>query len=785
MSNITTRIVPLTECAVRVTHTPHGQDFPADRPWLKDVLLPQPSAKSNLRIEMPGGLVNIFTPIGLHLFAEAAAPVLGRQRLQPYSYFDIPQTALYAGLRRVDNGIRLTLAIQPGEAFYGWGEWFNAFERKAGQVVLENRNALFSMQEYTTYSTLPFFMSNRGYGFLLLNSHRSRWQIDPQKGTLTIDADGPNADYVVIYGSKYKQILKTYATLTGHPPLLPRWAFGLWVTSYPQGHQEETLELIRSHREKQIPLDAVILDYHWEERFHNFKWRQALIPDPPALVAGLKTLGARLGLILTPFVNTRNRPLQKWLLNTFGHNVTPGVERHDERAQREFAEARLKGLLAHKNVRWWFGTGGMLDFTNPATVIWWNDKLRPLYEQGVDFIKNDDGEDLPDDAQAHNGLDGREYHNLYGLYYGRATYTRGMETGATPTAVEPRPRGLIYARTGWIGSQRYPALFLGDQKAALESIQRTLRAGLNLAMCGFAYWTADIFGLDGPTTPEIHMRYAQWALLSPVARYFVRPEEIDETRFPWSHNEDVETNFRKYTELRYRLLPYFTALAYDSHFTGVPLMRPMTMEFQDSPAMRSVDDQVMLGEALMICPVTETGARSRKIILPEGVWHDFWSERSWIGNIAVEYPAPLNRMPILARGGTILPLGPVLQHIPDDHQFDHIELHIWPPYPAETLLFDDDGRTTAYQQGAFSRTRIRAEKLGRRVSVRISAAQGKFPEQVQERQVDLILHRAGEVESACVNQENVPATSEADFVRVALTCPTHKDTDVEIYFRYE
>ncbi len=790
MSETTTQIIPIAENAVRVTHFPTGQERAPDRPWLEDVLGPLPPAKSNLRLEMTDGKPSAYAPNGKLFFAEATAPQLGIQRNKYYSYFDIPQTALNIGLRRVTEGIRLALAIRPGESFYGWGEWFNAFERQEGQVTLDNRNALFSMQEYTTYSTLPFFLSSRGYGFLLLNSHRSTWQIDPELGALTIEADGPAADYILIYGPKYKQILKTYAALTGRPPLLPRWGFGLWVTSYPQEHQNIILNLVRYHRAKEIPLDTVILDYHWEERFHNFKWRSSLIPDPQAFITDLKNLDARLGLILTPFVNNRNRPLQKWLLNTFGQNVSPGVEGDDERTQREYAEAKKKGFLAHKNVRWWFGSGGMIDFTNPAASQWWNDKIRPLFEAGVDFIKNDDGEDLPDNAHSHNGMDGREYHNIYGFYYGRAIYTNNREAGnstAVPSNGDAKPalpRGLIYARTGWVGSQRYPALFLGDQEANFEGIRRTIRAGLNLGMGGFTYWTADVFGLSGKTTPEVHMRYAQWALLSPVARYFVRPRKIDDTRFPWSHNAGVEANFKKYTELRYRLLPYYTALAYESYFTGIPMMRAMTLEFQDDPHLRSVDNQVMLGEALMVCPVVEAGATSRKIILPEGVWHDFWSDRTWQGHIAIEYPAPLNRMPILARGGAILPLGPVLQHIPDDHKFDQLELHIWPPYPAETLLFDDDGRTTAYEQGAFSRTRIRAEKDGKRVLVRISAAQGEFPEQAKSRQVNLILHRAGEVESARVNGENTAVTSDLESVRVSLACPTGKDTTVEVTFRY-
>ncbi len=182
---------------------------------------------------------------------------------------------------------------------------------------------------------------------------------------MEIEADGPDADYILIYGPSFKRILETYTALTGRPPLLPRWAFGLWVTSYPQGRQEGVLAHVREHRQRQIPLDAAILDYHWEERFHNFRWRGSLFPDPDGLIEGLKDMGVRLGLIVTPFVNRRNRPLQKFILNQAAHNVPPGLEQDDERALAEYQQAKAQGYLAHADAKWWFGSGGHDRFQQP------------------------------------------------------------------------------------------------------------------------------------------------------------------------------------------------------------------------------------------------------------------------------------------------------------------------------------------------------------------------------------------------------------------------------------
>jgi alpha-glucosidase (family GH31 glycosyl hydrolase) len=769
----------LSSNTLRVTHaSPGDEPFPDDRPWLADILppsAPHPPASPELRIDHPEGRLLAVVPGGLEIFSEKRPPRLDLRHSRFHFSPDPTRIELRAGFHRVEGGVRLSLGITPGESFYGWGEQFNAFRRQSGNVQLKIRDAIAPLQgRGETYTAIPFFLSSRGYGFVLLNSYTSRWKIDPQRQELEIEADGPHADYILIYGPSYKRILETYTALTGRPPLLPRWAFGLWVTSYPQGHQEGVLAHVREHRQRQIPLDAAILDYHWEERFHNFRWRSSLFPDPQGLIDGMNDLGARLGLITTPFVNRRNRPVQKFILNRVAHNVPATLEQDDERALAEYQLAKQQGYLAHEDAIWWFGSGGMIDFSNHQAADWWNSLARPLYDQGVAFFKNDDGEYLPEEARSALGMDGREYHNLYGFYYGRAMFEGMLGLGR---------RALIYARSGWIGSQRYPALFLGDQTPTFESIRSTLRAGLNLGLMGFAYWTADVFGLAGKTTPETHMRYAQWALMSPVARYFWRPPEIDDTRFPWSHGPEVEANFRKYTELRYRLLPYFTTLGWEAHRCGLPILRPLALEFQEDDRLAGVENQALLGDGLMICPVVEAGVRQRRIRLPQGVWHDFWTEETWLGPGEIDYPAPLDRLPMLARGGTILPMGPVLQHIPDDHRFDELQFHIWPPYPASGSLYEDDGASLEYLRGARSLTQVRAEEDERQIVVKISPAEGNFAGQPVARRVELILHRSAAPAQAQVNgqiSQDWDYDAAAGEIRLRLSCSIFEETVIQI-----
>ncbi|MCS6909579.1 MAG: DUF5110 domain-containing protein, partial [Anaerolineales bacterium] len=755
--------------AVRVTHAPPGQPLPPDRPWLSHVLLPTPEVKAEdrlLRVDVDALNVRISSPDSRFTLEEAQPPRFGREARQlPRGVAaDIPAFQIRLENDRSPEAVSLTWRITPGEGFYGWGEWFNAFRRERGQIKLKIRDAIALLQHRETYSAIPVFYSSRGYGIFLLNSHPSRWTIDPERGTLSVDAAGPNADYIVMYSPSLRELVQTYTQLTGRPPLPPRWAFGLIVTGYPQEAQDKVLAFAREHRRRNLPLDALILDYHWEERFHNFRWRRSLFPNPQSLISDLRSLGIRLGLILTPFQNNRRRPAQKFVLNRLANNVSPGTYSDDERATAEYEEGKAKGYFAHDDALWWFGAGGMVDFTNPAAARWFNDLMRPRYEEGVAFFKNDDGEYLPMNARSHLGLSGREYHNLYGFFYSRALF-EGM------AELDDR-RPFVYARSAWAGSQRFPALFLGDQHPTFEHIHRTMRAGLNLSLLGFAHWTADVFGLDGKTTPETHARYSQWALLNPIARYFIRPPQFDDTRFPWSHGPQIEANFRAYTELRYRLLPYYYALAWEAHRTGLPLMRPMRLEFEEA-RFDATDDQVMLGPALLLAPVLVAGVTGRTIQLPGGLWHDFWTTQSYAGGGTVDYPAPLERLPLLVRGGSILPLGPAMQFIPDDHRFDELELHCYPPYPAAFTLYDDDGRTRAYQRGEFWTTAFKATGDEKQVRVTIERTEGRIPASAMPRRVTVVLHRAGAPRGVRVNGEAWPHWEHdagAQAVRVRDVC---------------
>lgn len=732
------RITPLGTHAVRITHAPPGEPIPPDRPWLADVLLPQPEGEaSQLAAEVDAsGRVTIRARVGAFRWREAEPARFGRSARRPRGgvSVDIGATEIRVERPAGTNPVQLAFELQRDEGLYGFGAWFNAFRRERGRVKLKIRDAIAMLQGRETYSAIPVFYSSRGYGVWFLNSHPAELELDPERGVLDARFGGPGADYIFFYGPTFKDLISRYTALTGRPPMPPRWALGLMVTGYPQEKPEVVLERVAEHRVRGVPLDAVILDYHWEDQYHSFAWRRSLFPDPTGFIAALRDQGVRLGLITTPFQNSRRRPFQRWLLQRLAANRPPAHYDDDERAPELYAEGVRHGYFAHPHARWWFGAGGMIDFTNPEAVNWWNSLAEPRYREGVAFFKNDDGEYLPVDGTSHLGLDGREHHNLYGFFYSRAMFM-GM------AALDDR-RPFVYARSAWAGSQRFPALFLGDQKPTFAHIQATIKAGLNMSLLGFAHWTVDVFGLDGATTPETHRRYAQWALFAPIARYFWRPPAVDASRLPWAHDAETAASFAAHVKLRYRLLPYLYALAREAYETGVPPMRAMLVEFPGVSAFAGCDDQVMLGPDLLLAPVIQAGAVERNVVLPAGSWHNWWTGEVVEGGRQVLIGAPAGQLPLLVRGGALIPLAPGRSHIPDDHVFDSLELHAFAPYPATFTLYEDDGLTRAYERGDYARTtfKVSASEIG--VVIDITPEAGTWRPACETRQIAVVLHGA-------------------------------------------
>jgi alpha-D-xyloside xylohydrolase len=356
------------------------------------------------------------------------------------------------------------------------------------------------------------------------------------------------------------------------------------------------------------------------------------------------------------------------------------------------------------------------DFTNPAAVKWWKDKVGQYMKAGCFGVgMSDFGEDNPADAYYYNKKTGREMHNLYTLLYHKATYEAVVEyTGH---------RGLINARSGTAGMQRYPICWSGDPQCRWEEMAATLRGGLCLGLCGVPFWSNDIAGylppddlaagIPGPT-PELYIRWMQMSMLQSHTRFNGSP-----LRVPWNFGDAAVASYRKYSTLRYRLLPYIYSHAYNATKTGLPMIRAMVLEFQDDPCTYNLQDQYVFGDALLVAPIYKPISK-RTVYLPEGKWYDYETGEEHAGPKTLHVEPPLEVMPLYVRGNSIVPMGPFMNYV-GEKPFDPITLDIWLRSQAEFTLFDDDERARTQEI-----VKCQASRKGNQITLNVGASAKTF-----------------------------------------------------------
>lgn len=545
-----------------------------------------------------------------------------------------------------------SFAITSDESFFGYGEKFFAHDKR-GHVVRNWNLDAHGVETERAYKNVPFFLSSRGYGLLVNTSAKVTHHVgNPERSTASyvLEVEDEELDYTVFWGPSFKHILKRLAERTGFAPTPPRWVFGLWMSRCYYRDRETVESVAIELRERSIPCDVLVLDAYWMRDAHlcDFVWDEERFPDPAGMIAGLHEQGFRVCLWEAPLV-----PL--------------GSEMYDEGERKRYFLEHAgggvylveTGLVLASHQRPDFvgqgdaGTfdelpaappGAVVDFTNPDAVRWYQDKHVGLLAQGVSVFKTDFGEQVPPDAWSpSSGLSGRQIHNVYARLYNEAV---------ADVCRRHNSHGTVWARAAWTGSQRLPVHWGGDPQASFSSMAASLRGGLSAGLSGFAYWGSDIGGFFGPRPSErLFSRWAQLGMLSTLARCHGTT-----AREPWLYGETAEGVFRRYAHLRYRLLPYLDVQAHVASETGLPVMRPLVLEYQDDPIARRVDTQYLLGDSIMCAPVLDERDH-RDVYLPSGRWLDFWTGELLAGPGHISYDAPLDTAPLFVRGGAIIPFG--------------------------------------------------------------------------------------------------------------------------------
>ena len=399
------------------------------------------------------------------------------------------------------------------------------------------------------------------------------------------------------------------------------------------------LATARELRARKIPADVILLDGQaWQDNRTRFRFEfdPARYPDPKAFLDELHALNFKVCLWEYPMVSRRG-PLfadfeaKGWLLKD---PATGRAVVHD------WGEASLDPLSPLQ-------PSGLIDFTHPDAYACWRDGHAKLFELGVDVIKTDFGEQVPADCVAHATASRDQLHNVYPLLYHRCVFE------ATARA---RGQGLVFARAGWAGSQRFPTHWGGDPQADWEALAASLRGALSWGLSGGACYATDVGGFLGPPEPELYIRWAQAAVFASHLRFHgTSPRE------PWAFGEEAEAVVRRWLDLRYQLIPYLESCLEEAERVGMPVMRAMPLAFPDEPEAWAFDTQFMFGPELLIAPILRPGGQVR-LYLPHGQWRDFVSGESFDGGRSLELGYPLERFPVFARTEAEIPLGPAVQH---------------------------------------------------------------------------------------------------------------------------
>lgn len=581
---------------------------------------------------------------------------------------------------------KLYIDFAKDEAVMGFGS------HEEGYLNLRGRNRFLYQQNMK--ACVPFFWSTAGYGMLIDSYTDMTFHDDGYGSYIWTDVDD-EMDYYVILGDGFDEIIHGYRYLTGSVPMPPRYSFGYCQSKERYKTADELIDIVREYRKREIPLDLIILDWKsWVgELWGEKEFDRSRFPDPKAMTEELHRLNAKLMVSIWPHMATGG--------SNYNEMKAAGMLLADESTYNAFEE---KGRALY----WKQANEGLYKYGIDA---WWCDCTEPFEADWIDSPFKPE----PEARQRMNVGEASTYADPEIMAAYSLLHSMGMYEGQR--SVSDR-RVLNLTRSSYAGQQRYGTFtWSGDISANWETLHKQIAEGLSFVSSGCPYWTLDIGGFfvkdwmqwygDGhynegtadPAYRELYVRWFEYGAFLPM----MRSHGTDFAREVWRFGEPGSREYEALCEairLRYRLLPYIYSLAYRVSAEDYTMMRPLAADFADDPRAIAIDDQFMFGPSLMVCPVYEPGATSRRVYLPEGrIWYDFYTGRVVpCGEQTV--PAPFERIPVFVPGGSILPLGPVVQ-FSGERVESPLEIRVYAGRDAAFTLYDDDGETYACEQGTY------------------------------------------------------------------------------------
>ncbi len=588
------------------------------------------------------------------------------------------------------------------EMFFGLGEKTGVLNKRGNEWVMWNSDfPAYDNNDDPLYQSHPFFIGVRqfgkkenataeqfhAYGIFFDNTYRTFFNMGAgNRRFYSFRAERGSLDYYFFHGPSIKKILERYTELVGRMPLPPMWALGYQQCRWSYYPESTVRTLARNFREKKIPCDVIYLDIHYMDGYRCFTWDKTRFPDPKKMLTEFLADGFKIVPIVDP-----------------GIKVDPGYFVYEEGLKGNHFVKYPDGQPYIGDV--WPGPSHFTNYTVPASRAWWGSLHKNFLDLGIAGFWNDMNEPavwgraVPDVVEFdENGkkVSQKKIHNVFGSLMAQATY-EGVRK------LQPDRRPFILTRAGFAGIQRYSAVWTGDNVANADNLEMAIRMSQGMGLSGVPFVGSDVGGFFGTPTPELYARWIQAGVFTPFLRTHTTMNTPSQE--PWSFGDQVEEISRNYINLRYRLMPYIYNAFKQSNETGIPVMRPMFLEFQDDPECYQDQNslQYLFGEDLLVAPVTQMGSTLRKIYLPEGRWTDFWSEKIYEGGQYVIVEAPLERLPLFVRDGGIVFSRDVQQFI-GEKAMNQLIVDLYPGPMSTRTLYEDDGASFDYEKGVYCET---------------------------------------------------------------------------------
>ena len=603
------------------------------------------------------------------------------------------------------------------EAIYGLGQ------HQAG--VWNYRGDSVDLSQDNTSIAIPLMVSSAGYGLFWNNTSRSRFNNRFEHALYVSSEVADSIDYYFLYGPELDKVIAEYRELTGAAPMFGKWAYGFWQCKNRYKSQAELLGVAQKYRELKIPIDNIVQDWFWWSRKGEHVFNENY-PEPKGMIDQLHAEHFHLMISVWPFFepgSTAYETMDKngWFIDKtvvakppYHKNAMAVYDPSNPDARKYYWQLMNDGLFKLGIDAWW------LDTTEPET------------------------EGREENIQLSHKLaigNGNQYVNIFPLMTTTAVY-EGQR------AATYQKRVFILSRSAFAGSQRNAVTaWSGDINSDWITLQRQIPAGLNFELSGLPYWTTDIGGFvsgnpDDSAYRELFIRWFEFGTFSPIFR--VHGTRTNDQNELWSYGAEAQKILASYDRLRYRLLPYIYSMAWIVTSAGYTPMRALAMDFTSDPRALNVGDQFMFGPAMLVAPVMEPGADTRRMYLPKATWYDFWTGRAQAGGATITTTAPLDRMPLFVRAGSILPMGPDLQYAAEKSA-NPIELRVYRGTDGAFTLYEDENDGYNYEKGVYATIPIKWKEASKTLT--IGERKGKFPGMLESRTFRIVFvgedHGAG------------------------------------------